>query len=170
IITALWTKEQAAFEGKHYRVRQAVCQPRPEPVPPIVLGAVRPRRLRLAATYADERDVSSTARKRYEALALAFAHACSAVGRDPSTVGRSWSGGCACAPTQEEAAMLADDRFHPDPDAEDFDFVGTPDQIIEQMRPFIALGVQHFKLDIADYPQTRGLDLLINEVLPAVNS
>jgi alkanesulfonate monooxygenase SsuD/methylene tetrahydromethanopterin reductase-like flavin-dependent oxidoreductase (luciferase family) len=41
-------------------VLNAVCEPRPEPVPPILLGAVKPRMLRLAATYADEWDVSST--------------------------------------------------------------------------------------------------------------
>src|SRR5262245_53794764 len=145
IITALWTEEQATFEGKHYRVRQAVCEPRPAPVPPIVLGAVRPRMLRLAATYADEWDVSSISIERYAVLAAAFERACAAVGRDSATVGRSWSGGCACAPTQREAVALAGDRFCPDPAAADFDFVGTPDQIVEQMRPFIALGLRHFK-------------------------
>lgn len=170
IITALWTKGQATFEGKHYRVQQAVCAPRPTSVPPIMLGAFRPRMLRLAATYADEWDVSSTNIERYEVLAAAFERACATVGRDPSTVGRSWSGGCACAPTQGEAEALARDRFNLDPAAEDFDFVGTPDQIVEQMRPFIALGVRHFKLDSADFPQVRGLDLLINEVLPALNA
>jgi hypothetical protein len=54
--------------------------------------------------------------------------------------------------------------------AEDFGFVGTPDQIVAQLRPFIALGVRHFKLDSVDFPLVRGLDLLINEVLPALNA
>jgi alkanesulfonate monooxygenase SsuD/methylene tetrahydromethanopterin reductase-like flavin-dependent oxidoreductase (luciferase family) len=170
IITALWTEGQATFEGKHYRVHQAVCEPRPAPVPPIVLGAVKPRMLRLAATYADEWDVSSTTIERYAVLAAAFERACAEVGREPSTVRRSWSGGCACAPTQREAEALAGDSFNATRDAEDFGFVGTPEQIIEQMRPFIALGVTHFKLDSVDFPQVRGLDLLINEVLPALNA
>jgi alkanesulfonate monooxygenase SsuD/methylene tetrahydromethanopterin reductase-like flavin-dependent oxidoreductase (luciferase family) len=170
IITALWTQGEATFEGQHYRVRQAVSTLRPEPVPPIVLGAVRPRMLRLAATYADAWDVPSTSSARYAVLASAFDRACAAVGRDPATVGRSWSGGCACAPTQREAEALAADRLCPDPTTEDFDFVGTPEQIVEQMRPFIALGVRHFKLDSVDFPRVRGLDLLINEVLPALNS
>jgi alkanesulfonate monooxygenase SsuD/methylene tetrahydromethanopterin reductase-like flavin-dependent oxidoreductase (luciferase family) len=170
IITALWTERQVTVEGKHYRVRQAVCTPRPEPIPPIVLGAMKPRMLHLAATYADEWDVSSTNRERYEGLAAAFDRACAAVGRDPSAVVRSWSGGCACASTLREAEALAGDRFCPDPAAEDFGFVGTPDQIVGQMRPFIALGVRHFKLDSVDFPRVRGIDLLINEVLPALNA
>jgi alkanesulfonate monooxygenase SsuD/methylene tetrahydromethanopterin reductase-like flavin-dependent oxidoreductase (luciferase family) len=170
IITTLWTHGQATFAGKHYQVLNAVCQPRPEPVPPILLGAVKPRMLRLAATYADEWDVSSTNSERYAVLTAEFERICAEVGRDPSTVRRSWSGGCACAPTQREAEALAGDSFNATRDAEDFGFVGTPEQIIEQMRPFVALGVRHFKLDSVDFPQVRGLDLLINEVLPALNT
>jgi alkanesulfonate monooxygenase SsuD/methylene tetrahydromethanopterin reductase-like flavin-dependent oxidoreductase (luciferase family) len=168
IITALWTTGRATFEGAHYRVIGAVCEPRPQPIPPISLGASGPRMLRLAATYATEWDASSPSMARYEILTGAFERACAEVGRDPSTVVRSWSGGCACAPTQAEAEALADDLFSADPDAEDFGFVGTPEQIVEQMRRFIALGVQRFKLDCVDFPRVRGLDLLINEVLPVL--
>jgi alkanesulfonate monooxygenase SsuD/methylene tetrahydromethanopterin reductase-like flavin-dependent oxidoreductase (luciferase family) len=169
IIMALWTQGQATFEGTHYRVSGAVCEPQPEPPPPISLGATRPRMLRLAARYADEWDVSSTNIERYEILAGVFERACAEVGRDPSAVGRSWSGGCACAPTQAAAEALAGDRFSADPAAEDFGFVGTPEQIVEQMRPFMAVGVRRFKLDSIDFPRVRGLDLLINEVLPVLN-
>jgi len=135
-----------------------------------MLGAVKPRMLRLAAMYADEWDVPSTDSARYAALAADFDRACAAVGRDPSTVGRSWSGGCACAPTRREAEALAGDSVSAEHDTDDFDFVGTPEQIVEQMRPFVALGVRHFKLDCLDFPQTRGLNLLINEVLPALSA
>ena len=126
--------------------------------------------LRLAATYAAEWDVSSTSIARYETLTGAFERACAEVGRDPSTVERSWSGGCACAPTQAEAEALAGDLFSADPAAEDFGFVGTPEQIVEQMRHFMDLGVQRFKLDCVDFPRVRGLDLLIHEVLPALKN
>lgn len=170
ILTALWASGQATFEGKHFRVRQAVCAPMPVPVPPIVLGAVKPRMLRLAATYADEWAVSSTNSERYKSLAEAFERACAQVGRDPATVVRSWSGGCACAPTQREAEALSGDRFSASPDAPDFGFVGTPEQVIDQMRPFVALGVRHFKLDCADFPELRVLNLLIEEVLPVLQA
>src|SRR5262249_31777517 len=134
-------------------------------VPPAVLGAVESRMLRLAATYADEWDVSSTTSERYAVPTAAFDRACNQVGRNPSTVRRSWSGGCACAPTLQEAEVLAGDRFNTNWDAENFNIVGTPEQIIAQMRPFVALGVRHFKLDSVDCPEMRGLDLLINEAL-----
>ncbi len=61
IVKALWTEEQATFEGKHYRVIEAHCEPRPIPVPPVLIGAFRSKMLRLTAKYADLWDVSRPA-------------------------------------------------------------------------------------------------------------
>ncbi len=168
IIKALWTQEQATVEGQYYRVIDAHCEPRPDPVPPVMVGAFRPKMLRLAAKYADWWDVSSTGIDRYRAMAEEFARACAEVGRDPSTVRRSWGGGCACAPTRAEAEALAGGLISADDD-EDFGFVGTPAQVVEQMRPFIDLGVDYFMLDGAGFPKLTTLELLIAEVLPALN-
>jgi alkanesulfonate monooxygenase SsuD/methylene tetrahydromethanopterin reductase-like flavin-dependent oxidoreductase (luciferase family) len=53
IIRAMWTQEKATFEGKYYRVIEARCEPRPDPLPPLMVGAFKPKMLRLAARYAD---------------------------------------------------------------------------------------------------------------------
>jgi alkanesulfonate monooxygenase SsuD/methylene tetrahydromethanopterin reductase-like flavin-dependent oxidoreductase (luciferase family) len=76
-----------------------------------------------------------------------------------------WIGGCACASTQAEAAAFVEDRWSADND-EDFGFVGTPKQLIEQMRPFIELGVDYFMFDCGDFPKLTTLEMLINEVHP----
>ena len=88
------------------------------------------------------------------------------MGRDPSTIRKTWAGGCACEPIQEEAAALVEDRGSTD-DEDDFDFVGTPKQLIEKMRPFIELGVDYFMFDCGGFPKLTTLEMLINEVLPA---
>jgi alkanesulfonate monooxygenase SsuD/methylene tetrahydromethanopterin reductase-like flavin-dependent oxidoreductase (luciferase family) len=49
------------------------------------------------------------------------------------------------------------------------DFVGTSAQIIEQMQPFIALGVDSFLLDCGGFPRLTTIEMLIHEVLPALN-
>jgi alkanesulfonate monooxygenase SsuD/methylene tetrahydromethanopterin reductase-like flavin-dependent oxidoreductase (luciferase family) len=169
IIKALWTEPKATIQGKHYQVREACCEPRPDPLLLIMVGAFRPKMLRLTARYADWWNVSSTGVEAYRSMTAAFAQACAAVGRDPATVRRSWSGGCACAPTQAEAKRFAGDRFSPD-NAEDFGFVGSPQQIVEQMRPFIELGVDYFMVDCSGFPRLTTLELLINEVLPVLNN
>ncbi len=94
---------------------------------------------------------------------------CLELGRDPSTIRKTWVGGCACAPTQEAAAALVEDRGSADDDDDGFDFVGSPQQLIEQMLPFIELGVDYFMLDCGGFPKLTTLEMLINEVLPALN-
>jgi alkanesulfonate monooxygenase SsuD/methylene tetrahydromethanopterin reductase-like flavin-dependent oxidoreductase (luciferase family) len=168
IIRAMWTEPKATFAGKYYRVIDAYCEPRPAPVPPIMVGGTGPKMLRLAARYADGWNVSSTGIAGYRRLAEAFERACAEVGRDPATVRRSWGGGCVCAPTQAEVDRLAGERYRSD-DPDDFNFVGTPEQLVEQMRPFIDLGVDYFMLDCGGFPRLTTLEMLSHEVLPALN-
>jgi alkanesulfonate monooxygenase SsuD/methylene tetrahydromethanopterin reductase-like flavin-dependent oxidoreductase (luciferase family) len=168
IIKAMWTEEGVTFGGKYYKAMGARCEPRPDPVPIIMVGAFKPKMLRLTAKYADWWNVSSTGIREYRRMVQELERACSEVGRDPSTVRRSWGGGCACAPTREEAEAFAGDLYSPDNDGDDFGFVGTPKQIIEQMRAFIELGVDYFILDCGGFPKLTTLELLVNEVLPAL--
>jgi alkanesulfonate monooxygenase SsuD/methylene tetrahydromethanopterin reductase-like flavin-dependent oxidoreductase (luciferase family) len=169
IIKALWTQPQATFQGKHYQIHAACCEPRPKPLPIIMVGAFKPKMLRLTARYADWWNVSSTGPDTYRQMAKSFAEACEEVGRDPAQVRRSWCGGCACASTQAEARRLAGDRFSAD-NEEDFGFVGTPQQIVAQMHPFIELGVDYFMVDCTGFPNLTTLELLIHEVSPALQN
>lgn len=162
IVTALWTEAEVFRTGGHYRVVNARCEPRPEPVPAIMLGAFGPKTLRFAARYADEWIVSSTGVEGYGRTAAEFEGACIEVGRNPATVRRSWIGGVACA--RHDADVVAAGRVSGD-DAEVV--VGTPDQIVDQMRAFVALGVDHFMHDCADFLRLQALDLLVDEALPA---
>ena len=169
IMKALWTEPKVTFLGKHYRVQDAACEPKPDPLPPIMIGAFKPKMLRITARYADEWNVSSTGIRGYQRLAEDFARACAEVGRDPATVQRSCGGGCACMPTQAEAERIAGTRYSAINLEDDFGFVGTPQQIVEQMKPFIDLGVSSFMVDCGGFPDLTSLELLINEVLPALN-
>src|SRR5688572_22887439 len=169
IIRAMWTEERATFAGRHYHVSDALCAPKPDRIPLVMVVAFRPKMLRVTAKYADWWNVSSTAVEGYKHMAEQCERACADVGRDPATLRRTWCGGCICASTQEESEAIARDRFGGN-DSDNFDFVGTPQQIVEQMRPFVDMGVDYFMLDCGDFPRLTTLELLINEVLPAVSA
>lgn len=95
IIVPLLRTGRVDFAGKYYQAPACELLPRgPRPDgPPILIGAKGPRMLRLAATYADlwnaegpvqgPEDIS---KRQAEADA-----ACTAVGREPATLGRSVS-------------------------------------------------------------------------------
>jgi alkanesulfonate monooxygenase SsuD/methylene tetrahydromethanopterin reductase-like flavin-dependent oxidoreductase (luciferase family) len=164
IIRAMWTQERVTFAGSHYRLTDARCQPKPSPPPPITIGAFGPRMLRLTARHADWWNVSSTAIAEYRELVDEMERACDETERDPVSLRRVWSGGCACAPTEAEVAKLAGGRLQVGEG-----FVGTPSQVIEQMEPFIELGVDCFLLDCGGFPRLTTVETLIDEVLPALN-
>jgi len=170
IIKAMWTEEQSTFAGQHYHVSGARCAPRPDPNPTIMVGAFKRRMLRPTAQYADWWNVSSIGLEGYQRLVEQCERACADVGRDPVTLWRSWCGGCACAPTQEQAEHFAGDLYSANSAVDEFGFGGTPTQVVEQMRAFIDLGIDYFMLDCGGFPGLTTLELLRNEALPVLNA
>ncbi len=167
IIRALWSEPKVTFEGRHHKVADARCEPRPNPPPLVMIGAFKPRMLRLVARYADWWNVSSCGPVRYGRMAAELERACAEMGRDPFTIRRTWIGGFACAKTTEAAQTLAAGRFSAD-NEDDFGFVGTAEQIAGQVGGFVEQGVDYFMLDMADYPRLEGFEVLLGEVVPAL--
>jgi alkanesulfonate monooxygenase SsuD/methylene tetrahydromethanopterin reductase-like flavin-dependent oxidoreductase (luciferase family) len=163
ITKALWTEERATVQGKHYRVVEAWCEPKPDPLPVVMIGGSKPRMLRLIARHADWWNVSWTPIEEYRPQVEECERACAEVGRDPATLRRTWFGGCACGRTEQEVEELSEGRLKAGSS-----FVGTPAQIVEQMRPFVDLGVDYFMLNCGGFPRLTTLELLVNEVLPAL--
>jgi hypothetical protein len=139
---------------------------------PANVKAWRCLRATLVARHADWWNVSSTGIAAYRAYLSEFERACDEVGRDAATVRRTWGGGCRCVPTEADVADFAAEQRRWGADATyqvGEDFVGTPAQVIAQMRPFVELGVDYFMLDCGGFPQLTTVELLIQEVLPALN-
>lgn len=170
IIRAMWTEKQVTYAGRHYHVNGAFCLPKPDPLPPIMVGAFQPRMLRLTAKYADWWNASSSSPCKYQRMMGELERACAEVGRDPASIRRTWGGGIAIGRTQEQAEALAGTRISAQAEDDDFGFVGTPAQVIQQMRVFIDLGVDTFMLGCEGFPSLEPLELLVNEVAPALNN
>lgn len=98
IVATMLSQEVTTFEGRFYRVEGAVMNPRPVQAgrPPIAVAGLGPRMMRIAARFGDVWDSMSflpafedqlaETRTRCEALE----RLCNEVGRDPSTLGRSY--------------------------------------------------------------------------------
>ena len=100
ICRLLWTEERATFDGKHYRVENAVCAPKPKqrPHPPIWIGGRGPRVMRSAVRHADGFDISrrSTDPAPMDAAAIRVVNAeldemCAAAKRDRPLMRSHWS-------------------------------------------------------------------------------
>ena len=92
ICTRMWKDERASFEGKYYRVANALCSPKPIQKPlPIWIGGSKPRVMRAAAKYghAFNITVSASAPGDLPDRLRDLDEACRAVKRDPKTLLRS---------------------------------------------------------------------------------
>jgi alkanesulfonate monooxygenase SsuD/methylene tetrahydromethanopterin reductase-like flavin-dependent oxidoreductase (luciferase family) len=80
VLRLLWTQDQSTFQGKYHRLLSARCEPKPDPLPPIMLGAFRPKMLRLTARYADWWNVSSTGIADFRRMSAALDRYCAEIG------------------------------------------------------------------------------------------
>jgi len=59
VVMGLWTQEKSTYQGKHYSLKDAVCEPKPlqKPHPPITVGGSEEKyTLKVTAKYADRFD------------------------------------------------------------------------------------------------------------------
>jgi alkanesulfonate monooxygenase SsuD/methylene tetrahydromethanopterin reductase-like flavin-dependent oxidoreductase (luciferase family) len=90
IIKLMWTSEKASYSGRHYKIQEAFCRPKPvqKPYPPILIGSIGgDLMMRQVARHADIWDYMRAS--NVEDLSkgrLILKKACSNVGRDPDDV------------------------------------------------------------------------------------
>lgn len=92
IVRGLWSQPRFDFEGRHYRLRDAICEPKPlqRPRPPLIVGGYgRPRTLRLAARWADELNLDSPEPDACPPILARLDEACLEAGRVPASIVRS---------------------------------------------------------------------------------
>jgi alkanesulfonate monooxygenase SsuD/methylene tetrahydromethanopterin reductase-like flavin-dependent oxidoreductase (luciferase family) len=161
ILKRLWTQPgKVTFHGKHYNIEDAWCEPKPVPVPKILVGGSGTRTMRLAARFGDLWNMPDTAFERYNERLQVLKQQCQLVGRDISTLRLSWFGRLSVARTEEEALARSGGKWN-----NGNAFVGTPQQVLAQMKPFIDAGVTYFMLEILGFPAQEVIEFTVAEVL-----
>jgi alkanesulfonate monooxygenase SsuD/methylene tetrahydromethanopterin reductase-like flavin-dependent oxidoreductase (luciferase family) len=165
IIRAMWRQPKATFHGKYYHIQDAICEPKPDPLPPIMVGGGGKKiTLRIAAQYADWWNVPGVSPAAYRELLEVLDRHCQKVGRDFAEIKKTWCTDCAAvAPTHAAAVQMAEaSPFYGGGHA----IIGTPDEAAEQIQAFVDMGVEHLILRFADFPDTTSAALFAKEVAP----
>lgn len=92
VIRRLWSEEAVSHQGHFFTLVDAVCRPKPlqRPYPPIVIGAIRPRMLHVAARHADEWNFPvNRSIDEWSSVSARLDRACLDEGRHPSDIRRS---------------------------------------------------------------------------------
>jgi alkanesulfonate monooxygenase SsuD/methylene tetrahydromethanopterin reductase-like flavin-dependent oxidoreductase (luciferase family) len=171
IIKKMWTEDSATFKGRYYEIKEAVCHPKPEPVPPIMIGGGGEKlTLRVVACQADWWNLPNVSPKTFQHKLRVLGDHCAKVGRDPDEIVKTLANNIAIARTEEEAWSLASNNpFIPKGIEENY-IVGNPDSVIEKLSEYSELGVEHLILRFVDFPKTDGATLFAEKVIPAFTS
>lgn len=164
IMRMMWTEKRATFEGEYYRVKDALCEPKPTPVPPIMIGGGGEKlTLRAVARYADWwNGIGLNPEQMVQKLNVLRSH-CENEGRDYDDITKTFAGIISIAETEAEAQRIAQES----PRTAMMNYVGTSEQVIEQIKPYVDAGITHFMLDFSDFPSSAGAKQFANDVIPA---
>jgi len=173
IIKKLWAEEKASYTGKHYHIKEVVCKPKPlqKPHPPITIGGSGEKlTLKVTAQHADRYDWGYVpSLEQYTHKLKVLENHCSTVGRDFQEIEKScWPGSqVVIARNQKELAEKIAREKPKSVTLEDFEktaLIGTPDECVRQMQPYIDLGVTHFMLFFGDLPNLSSLRLFAEAI------
>lgn len=164
IIKTMWRDSPASWHGRFYHVEDARCEPRPDPMPPILIGGSGEQlTLRAVARHADWWNIySRSAEFTRHKLAVLREH-CDREGRDVASIRKTWAGPVFIDRDHEAAERLAADSVESD----HFGIAGDPAAVREQIHAFVDMGFDMFQLHFEKFPDTSDMELFMSEVMPA---
>jgi alkanesulfonate monooxygenase SsuD/methylene tetrahydromethanopterin reductase-like flavin-dependent oxidoreductase (luciferase family) len=164
LMRAMWTNSPATFEGAYYQVRDAYCEPRPEPLPPVMLGGDGERYLlRAVAEHADWwNSVIRPLPVLRHKLEVLETH-CRDVGRDYASIRKTITRTVYLSRSRSEAESRAAGKLEsPNPP-----FAGEPAALVDHLHELVDLGFDLFQMVFAGFPETTDMRLFVDEVMPA---
>jgi alkanesulfonate monooxygenase SsuD/methylene tetrahydromethanopterin reductase-like flavin-dependent oxidoreductase (luciferase family) len=160
----LWTQKPVDFEGRYYRLEQAVCEPRPDPLPPIMVGGDGEKYLlRVVAEHADWWfSYASSADVLARKIAALQDH-CHDVGRDIDEIRMATPLTVYLGRTMAEARTMAGDQ----PPSDRPPFIGDPAAFRDRLTELHGLGFELVEIRFARLFGIEDVQLFVDQVLPA---
>lgn len=172
IVKAMWSDAEVTYDGKHFKLEGAQCDPKPIQLPhPQVLigGGGEQLTLRVVARHADASNFGGNLQEFATKCQVLRGH-CKDVGRDYDEIQKTWSPEIFIR--EDEAEIIAGGTRsiwnEPFESWSAGNLVGTPEQVTERIQQYLDLGCTGFYPWCSDYPETETLRLFAEQVIPAL--
>lgn len=167
VIKLMWTKEQATYDGAYYKIKSAVCNPKPiqKPHPRIwIAGGGEKLLLRVAAKKANGTnfawDLSPTDFRRK--LSILREH-CEIAGTNFTSIIKSLSAGVLIANEEIQIGTMKKDLMRQYLGVKGYvpyalrsgGLIGTPHQCEQKLKEFVEAGAEYFMLVFNDLNQMK---------------
>jgi F420-dependent oxidoreductase-like protein len=175
IVTGLWSTpvgERFSYTGKHYAITDSPALPKPvqQPVPVIVGGWGEKRTPRLAAKYATEFNLPFAPVELFGDAVQRVRSACAAADRDPATLRTTVAQTVCCGENEAEFARRAAAIGQDPANLRANNLGGLPDEIIERIRAYAAVGAETVYLQVLDLADHDHVRLIASEIAPHVST
>ncbi len=175
IVQRLWAEEKATFEGKYYRIKDAICNPKPvqKPHPPITVGGGGEKfTLRIAAKYADRVNFGGyRTYDEYERKFKILEGYCSEIGRDNAEITRTLLRDVFIAETESEAKRKAMSFWPEGWESERLiknSIIGDPASCLAQLERWKKLGINYFIIYFPNAVELEPIELFAKSVMPSL--
>jgi coenzyme F420-dependent glucose-6-phosphate dehydrogenase len=191
LMRRLWTEERLSFEGAYYRTERATIYDRPDEPVPVYVAAAGPLAARLAGRIGEGFVMTSgKPRELYEELNVAMEEGARDAGRDPASIVRMmeikvsydhdqeyareaceyWAP-LALSPEQKrdvEDPVELERLAYENPGIAERRFIvsNDPDEVVERIGDYVALGFDHLVFHAPGDDQLRFLDQFCRDVVP----
>lgn len=182
IMQRMWTEDEVTYDGEYYTLKGAICRPHPVQQPHIpfwIAGGGEKLTLNVAARYAAYTNFGQTLEEFVHKSEVLRGH-CQDVGRNFDTIVRSTNFNVVCEETEsavEDRLAWIKEHYRPFVDADRLEGVeamyrataGTPEQLVEKLRPHAEAGMSYAIVYFAEAASdTTGLERFAREVMPAL--
>jgi F420-dependent oxidoreductase-like protein len=169
IVKLMWSEPDAHYEGRHFTIAGAQCDPKPlqSPHPPIWIGGGGEQlTLRVVARHATHSNFGGKPEEWAHKRDVLRGH-CEAIGRDPSEIKMTWSPELFVRETEAEVGTESRSFWgEPFESWRDGNLVGTPEQICEKLAAYQELGCGGVVPWVSDFPSTESLRIFAEKVIP----
>ena len=157
ILKAMWTEKYASFEGKYYKIKDAICNPKPiqKPHPLIMVGGSGEKYLlKVVARHADRYNLFFGSPDEIKRKISLLKEYCSSVGRNyEKDIQYSVVLPCIIGESEDEVNRVLVQNKRKDKSIVEYSqylvdsvMVGTPERVLQGIRKYLDVGVRHFLL------------------------
>lgn len=176
ILKSMWTEETTTFEGRHFRVKDARCEPKPPRRPPILIGGTGEKTLMgIAARHGDIWNNMAVTQAQLGPKIEALRRRCEDFGRDPAEIQISQQ--CVVIVEESESAARAALQKankiyggHMGASLEEHGIWGTPERVAECIERHRALGCTSFLMEFFGRDTRPPARLFAHEVRPLLDA
>jgi len=165
LIRRMWAGGPVDYRGEHYAIAGAHCEPRPRPIPPVMVGGSGEKfLLRVVARHADWWNYVWKGPEAYAHKQEVLKAHCREARRDYDAIQQVVRVGILIADSERDVARLKAAPWIRSLD--DIQLVGTPAQVTEALLGIVAQGAHRLTVNFADVPRPEGTWLFSAAVLP----